>query len=778
MSGLLALYLFLLPWFVIPHWLDGNELPKVLLSLVAFSLWLVLRSAYSFLGSLILDGAVSEPRRWSTFPLWIGLIGLVSSGAWFFSAHRAISWLGTGAQVSTSFAVLLIGLGLVVALRDAVQRDPRVARVFLRAWMAGMCVALVGALTRHSPGALDLLLSVPLLFLSGLLLLATRSSVEAPLTAKRLLGYRLSHAFLAMVLVGLLGVGLLVQLDALWILVFVGASATGLVVLLKQRRLTLAGFISLTAIVCSLVGLAESSAKLVMPTWVQMDRQALRLDMLTELLPNQTLSWQVVRQTLNRAPLFGVGPGSWISAFDQARPLGLNQTPLWDARFPRASSALAMVVTEYGMLPSFFGVLFLLVLLGGAFRRARKIGESTIVLTGLLVLGGLAFVALRPPTVLSLLSLALFVGLLASQIFEPAKTVISWSEQPFVSRLFVGAGFVGAIIACIFTLQRAAAAEFLTSPEPYALPFARRLNSADDFTFAEEARFYLAQAQTAANSSRIQLAPMFLDRAEKALTVARERNPIDPEHVALALQVARMRATFDERQEDSVLALAEELDELRPTDPSSPLTVFGIQRQRALREAHWVEQGQGREKEEALQRETRANTAAEQALQESLRRKPDYLPALYAKAAWLAQSGKTAEAIADLERLASAHPSAPDILLPLALLYRRTQEPGKAVDVLLRLVKDAPTVLDYQWQLSLALVQAERWEEATAVLQRLVAEAPSEAGYQTQLKEVLHKRADQFAALNPVVTTSTSSTPPATTTPRVRKPIRRRATTR
>ncbi len=777
MDWLLTALLFVLPWFAISTWYDSVELPRALLVVGAICIWLVLRGAYSIFGDLPQENGTATVRYWSPFSLWIGALGLAFSAAWLAAGHLAFGFLGNGPQISSSLLVLIAALWLVVAIRDAVQRTTFIGRRFLRAWVLGMGVAVVGALLVQNRGVnalpamalVDLLLFIPCLFVVGLYLLATRGVVVPPLSFKKLAYYRLSHAFLALTLVGLLGLGFVVQLDARWVIILGGSVAALVLSFFKQRRLTLASFLSILGILSALFGLLQLSGASPLSTEQISLQKAFKLEALTELLPNQRLSWQLAGQTLSTSPIFGSGPGSWVYAFDQGRPMTLNQTPFWSARFPHAASFMASFVTEYGALPSLVVVLFCLFLIGRAVQIVVRTRDLHVAWMLLLFVSGLAYAALRPMGVLPLLSGALFTGLLAAQVFKGSTKAIAILSRPSFTRLMVTISVILVIGATIFVFQRAVSAAILETTQPYALGLARRLNAADDFTYNQEAQFSLGQAQRAAERSDGAQLIRQLDLADQAIGSAMTRNPRDAEHVLLALQIARLRSDIDQKAEDRALALAATLDQLRPTDPAAPLVVFAIQRSRASREQRWVEQGQGREKEEALARQLEANQAAEKALQESLRRKADYLPALYAQAAWLAERGNTAQAIASLETLAQTNQATPNILLPLALLYRQTNEPLKAVGVLQALIENEPANLEYQWQLSLALVQAKNWDDATRVLQRLVSEAPQETVYQTQLQEVLHRRA---ALMAPVLQSTSTVVTPTSTKPVTKKPVR------
>lgn len=789
MDWLIALFLFALPWFAIPHWVDPVELPKALLSIGTMAVWFVFRGAYSALGQLELREGSVLPRRWSAFSVWMVVLAGAASISWLLAASRGMAWLGNGAQISSSFATILTALWLIGAIYEATQRSVLVGRFFTRSWFAGMCVALIGSLlVRSTAGAtpsifsvsrvFDLWLFLPVVWLVGLGLLATRGTVQAPLTFRKLARYRLSHLVLALVLLTTLIGGLLVDLGCLWLILLAGSIIVKLLLMSVKRYPSLAGFLSLLSLFGSLFGLLISTQQVATPNWIVQGRRALGITQLSEVLPSQALSWQVTKASLKDAPLFGAGPTSWISVFDRERPLELNQTPVWNVRFPRSGSLLTTVLTEYGLVPSLLATLFFLILLGVAIKVAVQSKDLGLAWHALFVGAGMMFAVLRPASTLSILSLWFLVGLLAARVFLPAKAQLEWSERRLFSHSVVGACLILAMLASMVVFQRAVAAELLTSNEPYALPLTRRLNPADDYTYAREALISLDQAEDAASRADLHNVFAWLDRADQAIAAARDRNPAAAEHVAQALRSAQLRAQLDEKAEERVLAFAAELDGLRPTDPGTPLAIFGVQRLRVAREAQLIAQEQDpQRKEAALQRETQAKTAAESALQESLRRKSDFAPALYARASWLAQLGETRQAIASLEQLAEQNRDRADLLVPLALLYRRNQEPLKAAAVFEALALRAPQMLEYTWQQSLALIQAERWNEATVVLQRLVAADPRAVHYQQQLQEVLRRRAQASA---PVIATSTpvTTTSTATSTAPVRRPAARRRVTR
>lgn len=75
-----------------------------------------------------------------------------------------------------------------------------------------------------------------------------------------------------------------------------------------------------------------------------------------KILPVST-GWAIAVETLKQSP-FGVGPGNFISAFNQYRPISFNQTEVWNLRFSSSSNWYLQVFTEVGIV-GLVAVLFL-----------------------------------------------------------------------------------------------------------------------------------------------------------------------------------------------------------------------------------------------------------------------------------------------------------------------------------------------------------------------------------------------------------------------------------
>ena len=67
------------------------------------------------------------------------------------------------------------------------------------------------------------------------------------------------------------------------------------------------------------------------------------------ILPNFQTSWTVATQALTTSPVWGIGPGNYLSAFDLGRPISYNATNLWNSRFLTATNYYFTLITEVGL---------------------------------------------------------------------------------------------------------------------------------------------------------------------------------------------------------------------------------------------------------------------------------------------------------------------------------------------------------------------------------------------------------------------------------------------
>lgn len=69
-----------------------------------------------------------------------------------------------------------------------------------------------------------------------------------------------------------------------------------------------------------------------------------------EIQLSNSATWEMTKNALSNHPVFGYGPGTTGIAFGQIKPETLNQSIVWNLNFDRASSELANIAIETGLL--------------------------------------------------------------------------------------------------------------------------------------------------------------------------------------------------------------------------------------------------------------------------------------------------------------------------------------------------------------------------------------------------------------------------------------------
>ncbi|HYC79609.1 MAG TPA: tetratricopeptide repeat protein [Candidatus Binatia bacterium] len=99
-----------------------------------------------------------------------------------------------------------------------------------------------------------------------------------------------------------------------------------------------------------------------------------------EIQLSNSATWEMVKNALSEKPILGFGPGTTGIAFGQIKPESLNQSVVWSLNFDRASSEIANIAIETGLLGVlvFEGVsiLFILYAIFFLLRRADHPGRS------------------------------------------------------------------------------------------------------------------------------------------------------------------------------------------------------------------------------------------------------------------------------------------------------------------------------------------------------------------------------------------------------------------
>jgi tetratricopeptide (TPR) repeat protein len=84
--------------------------------------------------------------------------------------------------------------------------------------------------------------------------------------------------------------------------------------------------------------------------------------------PSLQTSWAIATESLKQSPIWGVGPGNYLTAFNLYRPIAYNGTSLWLVRFTTAGNFYLTLITEVGIV----GLAAIVLLLIGIYKNLSQ----------------------------------------------------------------------------------------------------------------------------------------------------------------------------------------------------------------------------------------------------------------------------------------------------------------------------------------------------------------------------------------------------------------------
>ena len=94
----------------------------------------------------------------------------------------------------------------------------------------------------------------------------------------------------------------------------------------------------------------------------------------TPVLLDFDTSWQIAAGAVKESPILGVGPGNYLTAFDQFRAISYNQTEFWANKFTSSRSYYLTIITETGLL----GVAAITLLFVSLYRLIKEIDPKKL----------------------------------------------------------------------------------------------------------------------------------------------------------------------------------------------------------------------------------------------------------------------------------------------------------------------------------------------------------------------------------------------------------------
>lgn len=133
------------------------------------------------------------------------------------------------------------------------------------------------------------------------------------------------------------------------------------------------------------------------------------------LLPPFQTSWVVAIDTIRENPLFGMGPGNYLTGFGRFRPQSYNATNLWQIRFSTGRDLYLTVATETGLAGLFAFALLLITIIKtlnkhiSIYKESKSLMIDTVSFSTLL--GVLVVLAVFPATPATLLLLFILLAI-------------------------------------------------------------------------------------------------------------------------------------------------------------------------------------------------------------------------------------------------------------------------------------------------------------------------------------------------------------------------------
>ena len=456
-----------------------------------------------------------------------------------------------------------------------------------------------------------------------------------------------------------------------------------------------------------------------------------------EVSPSQGGEFEIVREVINRSPILGSGPGTFVLDYASFHSPSLNQTVFWGTRFASGASEVLDWTATKGIL----GIVSLFALIGAGFfitmryllqfRRdkknaAQEIEQNFSWMVGLGLLASFTAVVvsqfLYPSNfVLWFLFWVLLSGLVVVTSHATKKFSVAPPSllAPLLSFIFLLVLIFGLGLFFIGGQKYAAEVQYLRSVRAFSQGdldgaiakalSAVRLNGSIDIYWRDLSQLYLTKVR------EIGIREGLSDEERQQLQVAAVSNSIAsaqravqvaPENVANWNVQGFIYRNFIglEGAELAAVASYEKVGELEPASPFSFTElgrVYILQAQRFADQREFADQ-----KDQALDKGL-------ENLKKAIDLKEDYAPAHFLIAVVYELRGESVQAIAKLEETKKVAPNDIGLALQLAIMYRQSDQLTKAQQELERAKRLDPNYANARYLLG--LVYDDKGERAKAI---------------------------------------------------------------
>lgn len=728
----------LMPIWFLPFTLDILELNKqtllVIVTLVALIAWT---------GKSLLDRSFHLARSWLHIAVVAFLAGYVVTS--LFSVDRYISFVGNIGQMQWSFVTIAAFVLLYLVIVNRFRSTGRVYDAILWFLLGSAVTGVYGLLqafgvyifggvtasvsfnTIGTANALGTFLAIPTVIAAALTVLGCNDK-----TCYLGKGGHLT-IFWRIVVITMLAVGLLsaIAIDfwIVWVQLLFGMVFLFLICQFaarascKPKMLVVPAVIAVLSVLLLIVNIP------------------LHPNLPAEVSPSAMHTWQIARQALTDAPLFGSGPGTWIYDYAKYRSIGVNVSQFWTIRFERGLSAFLTMLAMLGIAGT---TLWLLLVGSGIVKSIRHLVKERSADAWLAYF--LVFLGWSTTVLLAFLYnyntahhfvfwfLLALLGVLVNQ------GAFTWDQQSrkwvsaFLSILLIVLA-VGAVSGAWLMGQRLVAdARYSSAVASFRkgediekvishLQAAVNMNKWNDVYERNLSQAYLVRVgnivQAEPTDELVNEVNANIQLAVEAAQKAADINPTNVDNYSNLAIVYQSIASFTRGADEFAIR---NYEEALKYEPNNPVFMNEIGKLYVLRSDAYRTLLNAGEAEARQQAQANVNAELEKAetwFNKAISAKPDYAAAKFNLGLVYERQGRLSDSVRKFEEVLATNPTDIGIAFQLAVLYYRDGNREASRNLFEQIVQAQPSYANARWFLSSIYEEEGRYDEAIAQVEEV-----------------------------------------------------------
>ncbi|MFH1078166.1 MAG: tetratricopeptide repeat protein [Patescibacteria group bacterium] len=764
----LYLAVILVPLFFIPLTQDVLEIGKQTLLAVLMSVALV-----AWLGQALSERSFSIARSWLHLVVAVFVLGYL--GTSFASSDRYLSFAGNFGQMQWAFATILSFAVFYLLASNVVKSAGKLYHLLLAFLASSTLVGILGFLylvglhplawagafatekgfnTIGNINSFGVYMVVPLVLGASLMVLGCKDRTcvlgrkgTPSVVANVLVWASMAVAFL---------VAVVIDFWVIWAAILFGTALIVAIPLLRTRRID------------KPISLIVPGVLVAVSVVLLFFHSPINLKLPAEVSPSAVASWNIARQTLQDAPLFGSGPGTWINDYAKYRSPAVNLSQFWSIRFERGLSTVLTLLATIGLVGMALWLMLLVSAVGKSVSHLvnEKDGDAwQAYLTVFVGWATVAFIAFfYNYNVAHHFTFWFLLALLASLV---GRGAITWDmrksvvNSAIVSLLFILL-CVGSVSVLWLSGQRMVAeARFVGAVKLYQegkpiqdavvkLESTIKLNGYVDTYYRNISQAYLILAsqemQGQADEARTKRVN---DAVSAAVSTAQKATTVSPTNVnnwanlALVLQSI---ASFSRGADEKAIEIYQEAMKREPNNPTYQNEIGKLHLLRSDAYRTLLESTDEAAKKDAEMNVKLELEKAAEALNQSIAMKPDYAPAHYNLGLVYERQDRVLDAITKLEQVLSVEQQNVGVAFQLSILYYRNSEKDKSRTMLEQIVTMDPTYANARWYLASLYEEEGKLDEAISQVEHVADLNPGVEAVTTRLDALKQAREQK---LNP-----------------------------